>query len=163
MPKVLRDRVAWNGKLKGDTLPRPHRMVNGRRVWAVMPNGAFYVEDTLQQRVIYAGEAPEITTKTQRHKGGTGESRVQSPESRIQSLSHEGTKEYEAGRTGRFAVLARSLEKGGPARRLRIKDPTDRTIRTYPTLSQAMTALWLWVRNQQTPYMRVVEGEIDLD
>lgn len=129
--KSDRDRIAWDGKIKGDTIRRANREVNGRKVWAVMPPGAFYLEDTLDQRVIYAGEGI----------GGQG--------------SGVGG--------GRFMVLYRKMNAAGGSHRLRIKDPTDNTYKTYSTNSQALTALWLWVRNQQTPYMRVVEGEIDLD
>ena len=55
--KQDRDRIAWNGKVKGDTIRRASRqMGDGRQLFAEMPRGAFYVEDRKSRRIIFAGK-----------------------------------------------------------------------------------------------------------
>ena len=129
--KQDRDRIAWNGKVKGDTRPRAYREINGRTVWAVMPTNVFHVEDRVNPRIIFAGR-------------GLGD---------------------------RYMVLFRRLDRPGGSHRMRIRqtytDAQGRTrtgtdlVPTRATLSEALRDLWNWVREQQTPSMVIVEGEVE--
>ena len=132
--KADRDRIAWNGKVKGDTIRRSNRQVNGRKVWAVMPPNVFYVEDRKAMRVIFVGE-------------GIGD-----------GAHHKATKTQSA---GRFMVLYRNLQGGEGSHRLRIRNRTDKTDSTYSTMSEALTALWRWAREKQGPELAIVEGEME--
>jgi len=129
--KQDRDRIAWNGKVRGDTIRRHRRqMGDGRQLFAEMPRGAIYVEDRKNRRVIFAGE-------------GIG-------------FYHKGTKTQRGSDGRRFMVLYRNLEGGEGSHRLRM-----RGAETRATLSEAMEDLWRWARGKQGPGMVIVEGEVD--
>jgi len=133
--KMDRDRIAWNGKVKGDTRPRTYRQVNGRQVWAEMPPNVFHVEDRVNPRIIFAGR-------------GLGD---------------------------RYMVLFRRLDRPGGAHRFRIIQKSEtrdqkpelrgrirrELVPSRATLSEALQDLWNWVKQQQTPSMVVVEGEVE--
>jgi stress response protein SCP2 len=62
----------------------------------------------------------------------------------------------------RYMVLYRNLQGGEGSHKLRIRQNlTDQPDGTYPTMSEALTALWRWVRERQRPDMVVVEGEME--
>lgn len=131
--KADRDRIAWNGKVRGDTIPRANREINGRTVWAVMPTNVFHVEDRVNPRIIFAGR-------------GLGD---------------------------RYMVLFRRLDRPGGSHRFRIvqssesrvQNPESRQRRelvpSRATMSEALHDLWNWVKQQQTPSMVIVEGEVE--
>jgi len=129
--KADRNRIAWNGKVKGDTIRRHRRqMGDGRQLFAEMPRGAFFVEDRSRRRIIFAGELIRGEGRGARGEGGM--------------------------QTGRFGVLYRELEHGDGSHLLRRKGAETRA-----TLSEAMEDLWRWARGKQGPGMVIVEGEVE--